>query len=314
MDYNQLVKNLFVRLEDAGVKLDNFSRRDVYTFVNLFRSSDVQLFQEFESTRDSWDFNTNKLVQLCRKVYSSIGDESAISSLLFNNYFNHGYSFHLTNGYNAELINESGIGPEYKALYNDELVRLMNSFGPDLRRNLFIFAGGDTQSTSYSGAPLFNSRYGKAPEWFLEYTCRNFPNMDKGKGMEAAIKSVKSFDPTPQELDTYIRNLEKYWDIYADKERSLVLIPNRHIYNAQVLVEKAADLTLEQIVQIILQRVSSKDGRISHSLPASELIIEDGFGNKCSFDDSRKDEITATGLVDELYDDTLSTTSKVEKK
>ncbi len=303
MDYNQLVKNLFVRLEDDGVKLDNALRSDVYTFVNLFRSCDVQLFQEFKGTKNDYGFNSKALAQLCRKAYGSIDDDKVISSIIFNNYFNNGYSFHLTNGYNAKLISESGIGPQYKEAYNTELLELMNSFGADLRRQLFIFAGGDTQSTSYSGVPLFNSRYGNAPEWFLEYSrCgRDFLNTDKEDGITKGIEYVKSLNPTPQEFDTYVRNLQKYWDIYASGGRSLVLIPNRYIYDAPEVIEMAADLPLEQGVQLLLQVVKEKDGRMEKSVPASELIIEDGFGNRRSFADSKNSEITATSLVDEQY-------------
>lgn len=316
MEYNQLVKNLFVRLEEAGVKLNNVSRGDVYTFVNLFRSCDVQLFQEFESTRGDYGFNSKSLAQLCRKVYNFVDDERVISLLLFNNYFSHGYSFHLTNGYNAKLISESGIGPEYKAAYNDELLQLMNSFGPNLRKNLFIFADSDTQSTSYSGTPLFKSRYGKAPEWFLEYSRsgRNFLSTDKEEGMASGIQYVKSLDPTPQELDTYVRNLQKYWDTYASAERALVLIPNSYIYDAQGIVEKASDLTLEQSVQRLLLYVQVLDGKTEQSVPASDLIIEDGFGNKCAFDDSKKYEITVERLVDEQYGNTPVTASPVRAK
>lgn len=308
MDYNQLIKNLFVRLEEAGVELNNASRSDVYTFVNLFRSCDIQLFQEFESTKGSYGFNSDELVQLCHKAYGSIIDERVISSILFNNYFNNGYSFHLTNGYNAKLINESGIGPEYKDAYNTELLELMNSFGPNLRRNLFIFAGHDTKTISYSGTPLFSSRYGYAPEWFLEYSGSgdDFFNIDKEKGIENGVRYVELFDPTPQELEVYVNNLQKYWDVYAKGGRSLVLIPNKYLYDTQKIVGMASDLPLEQSVPLLLQLMRERDRKTEQNIPASELIIEDGFGNKRSFANVDAYDMTDVNLVDEQYDDAPS--------
>lgn len=269
-----LVKELIERLEESNVEIDRNTMTAIYTFVNYFKSCDVEKFLQFMQEKNK------NLKSFAKKMYGNIDDEKVIANIIFSNYFENGYSFHLTNGYNAMQIENSGIGPQYKQESAKEVVNLKHQFNEEVQRQLFIFAEDDTTSISYSGEPLFKARYGKTPEWFLEFSEGTYDkNADVEESLQIALRNIGNY-MSNEEKEKYSYAFRYYWNIFSQYDRKLIMLPNSKLYpNSNKVLEMVNNDPdpLGRTLYCIDRCVSQIDADTEVNIPASELIVMDEY-------------------------------------
>lgn len=277
-EYEILVEELLRELEYNNIEINNDLMSDVYEFVNVFRMSNISAFFKFEQVKQSLP----SLIELAKEIYNyteHITDEKEIAERIFSNYFENGYSFHLTNGYNAKKIAQTGIGPEYKRADTLELTNLINQFSDYAQKALFMYARNDTKTISYSGKPLFRSEYGKTPEWFLEFSSRSYNKEDDRElALEKALMASE-YALTEEDKKIYITNFTKYWDLFNNEDRKLIMLPNNQIYDINEIKRAIFEGAnpLEVVIYAACKYSSELDLTTEANISHDKLIITDVY-------------------------------------
>ena len=229
--FNDLLNK--IRSKNLKIKIDN-----VLEFITLFRTSDINLFLEYNNDVKSKGFIDTEGLSKLLTTYLGLdkidGHEIEIATFLCNNVIN-GYYYHLTNQIGLENIKKNGMNVTAKSDLKEDILELQNSFSPESNKKLLPLATRDADCYSISFSPCTNRvSYGNVPEWFQIFTGGFFNkdsrNYDKAKEYILGYLNQNGDNELAKKMATNILN--KYWGIYStNMERTLVLIPAKQILN-----------------------------------------------------------------------------------
>ena len=271
-NFKKYYKSLLDQLDE------NMNLSSVLEFITYFRTDNIDLYKEFDDNyHDVGYYDVDTLIDLyCRCNNIELKDENAnvIFGGLVDNIWNNGMSYHLTTSISALNIYENGMNPSEKEVDVLNDIYLLSSVLSDEKKKFFFpFAMSDVNNYSYSTIPKLNVNYGKRPEWYLNLILYSKGSLDEVLNKVMIVIDDESDLAKRMMVDV----VTKYYNLYDDSVRTLVVIPGLNRILSKELIDSfdVNDVnSLKKGVSSFLSiRSSGIDSKSDKLVPNSELLF-----------------------------------------